>query len=98
MDKTLEAEAVLGNLVTAVQMLENCSEFTSLMPEVRVNLAYALPEAQTSQDIATVEGQLQPQRIALFIALLPFTVSYETAGNVAKRLTCPATALSLRQI
>lgn len=68
MDKTLEAEAVLGNLVTAVQMLENCSEFTSLMPEVvRVNLAYALPEAQTSQDIATVEGQFQPQLIALFI-------------------------------
>jgi predicted fused transcriptional regulator/phosphomethylpyrimidine kinase len=58
---------VLGNLVTAVQMLENRSEFISLIHEVRVNLAYALPEAQTSQDIATVEGQLQPQLIALFI-------------------------------
>ena len=71
-DKTLEAEVVLGNLVTAVQMLENRSEFISLIHEVRVNLAYALPEAQTSQDIATVEGQLQPKRIALFIVLLCF--------------------------
>ena len=53
MDKTLEAEVVLGNLVTAVHMLENRSEFTSLVPEIRVNLAYALPEAQTSQGIAT---------------------------------------------
>ena len=53
MDKTLEAEAVLGNLITAMQMLGYSSEFTSLMPKVRVNLAYALSEAQTSQDIAT---------------------------------------------
>ena len=67
MDKTLEDEAVLSNLVTAVQMLENRSEFISLIHEVRVNLAYALPEAQTSQEIATVDGQLQPQRIAFHL-------------------------------
>ena len=58
MDRTLEAEAVLGNLGTAMQMLENCLEFTSLIPEVRVNLAYALPEAQTTQDVAAVEGRI----------------------------------------
>ncbi|MDO9579294.1 MAG: thiamine-phosphate synthase family protein [Bacteroidales bacterium] len=36
----------------------NCPEFTALIPEVRVNLAYALPEAETSQDVAAVEGRI----------------------------------------
>ena len=58
MNKTVEAEVVLGNLVTAVHMLESCLEFTSLIPEVRVNLAYALREAETSQDVAAVEGRI----------------------------------------
>ena len=58
MSKTLKAEAILGNMVTAVHMLENCPEFTALIPEVRVNLAYALPEAQVSQDIAAVDGRI----------------------------------------
>ena len=58
MNKSAEAEAVLGNLVTAVQMLENCPEFTSLIPEVRVNLAYALRKAETPQDVAAVEGRI----------------------------------------
>jgi len=57
-NKSAEAEAVLGNLVTAVQMLENCPEFTSLIPEVRVNLAYALRKAETPQDVAAVEGRI----------------------------------------
>jgi hydroxymethylpyrimidine/phosphomethylpyrimidine kinase len=57
-NKTAEAEAILGNLVTAVHMLENCPEFASLIPEVRVNLAYALPEAQTPQDVAAIEGRI----------------------------------------
>ena len=58
MNKTVEAEAILGNMVTAVHMLESCPEFTSLIPEVRVNLAYALPEAETPQDVAAVEGRI----------------------------------------
>ena len=47
MDKVKQAETVLGNLVHAVEMLENCPEFAALVPEVRVNLVYALPEAKT---------------------------------------------------
>ena len=58
MNKTVEAEAILGNMVTAVHMLENCPEFISLIPEVRVNLAYALREAETPQDVAAVEGRI----------------------------------------
>jgi len=58
MSKTIKAEAVLGNLVEALNMLESCREFSFLIPEVRGNLAYALPEAQTSQDVAAVDGRI----------------------------------------
>lgn len=63
MSNTIEAEAVIGNLVMAVNMLENCSEFTALIPEVRVNLAYALNDAMTSEDgVAAVEGRITAVR------------------------------------
>jgi hydroxymethylpyrimidine/phosphomethylpyrimidine kinase len=58
MSKTIGAGAVLGNLVEALNMLETCREFSWLMPEVRVNLVYALPQAQTSQDVAAVDGRI----------------------------------------
>jgi len=58
MSKPIEAGAVLGNLVEALNMLETCREFSCIVPEVRVNLAYALPEAQTSQDVAAVDGRI----------------------------------------
>jgi len=53
-----EAEKVLGNLTLAVEMLENCPEFSRLMPEVRVNMVYALPGAKTSADVAAVDGRI----------------------------------------
>ena len=49
---------VLGNLVRAVAMLQNCAEFSLLMPEVRVNLVYALPGAKTSDEVAAVDGRI----------------------------------------
>ena len=47
-------DVVLGNLVSAVNMLQTCPEFTLLIPEVRVNLAYALADAKTPQEVAAV--------------------------------------------
>ena len=58
MKNTKQAEKVLGNLVHAVQMLQNCPEFSSLVPEVRVNLAYALPGAKTFDEVAAVDGRI----------------------------------------
>ena len=55
-------EAILGNLVVAVTMLEDCPEFALLIPEVRVNLVYALPGAKTRQDVAAVEGRITAVR------------------------------------
>ena len=53
-----ELEIILGNLAYAVSMLEDCPEFTSLIPEVRVNLVYALPGATTPSEVAGVEGRI----------------------------------------
>ena len=58
----MDKDAILGNLVTALNMLENCREFSLLIPEVRVNLAYALPGAKTRQDVAAVEGRITSVR------------------------------------
>ena len=53
-----EAEAILGNLVRALHMLEDCAEFTALIPEVRTNIAYALPDAQTPEAVAAFPGRI----------------------------------------
>jgi len=53
-----EAYAILGNLVTAVNLLQSCPEFTLLIPEVRVNIAYALPDARTPRQVAAVPGRI----------------------------------------
>jgi thiamine-phosphate diphosphorylase len=53
-----EAERVLGNLVMAVDLLEQCPEFAALIPEVRVNIVSALPGARTREDVAAVGGRI----------------------------------------
>jgi len=45
-------------MVRAVDILEKCPEFASLVPEVRINLVYALPGAKTRKDVAAVEGRI----------------------------------------
>ncbi len=51
-------ERVLGNLTYALGMLEDCPEFSKLIPEVRVNLVYALPQARTPEEVAAIEGRI----------------------------------------
>jgi hydroxymethylpyrimidine/phosphomethylpyrimidine kinase len=53
---------VLGNLVSAVNLLQGCPEFAALIPEVRVNLVYALPRAQTPQEVAAIDGRITAVR------------------------------------
>ena len=57
-NRTKEFEAILGNLVSAVNLLQGCPEFAPLIPEVRVNLVYALPDARTPREVAAVEGRI----------------------------------------
>lgn len=59
---TPQIELVLGNLAHAAAMLEECPEFASLIPEVRVNLVYALPGAKTPKEVAAVDGRITTAR------------------------------------
>ena len=58
MSRTEQEELILGNLLRAIEMLHNCPEFAHLMSEVRVNLAYALPEAKTPDEVAAIDGRM----------------------------------------
>ena len=58
MKKKDTAERILGNLVQAVNNLQGCREFSLLMPEVRVNLVYALPGAVSGKQVAAVDGRI----------------------------------------
>ncbi len=53
-----EMDRVLGNLVRAVKILEACPEFVDLIPEVRVNVVYALPNAKDIRDVAGIDGRI----------------------------------------
>jgi len=53
-----EKEIVLKKVKEAVRLLEKCKEFSHLMPEVRVNVVYALPNAKKPIDVAAVDGRI----------------------------------------
>jgi len=52
------AERILGNLTQAVNNLQGCREFSLLMPEVRVNVVYALPGAKSGREVAAIDGRI----------------------------------------
>lgn len=58
MADSLQKEKILGSVVTALNRLENCPDFALLMPEVRVNLVYALPDAKGPGDVAAIGGRI----------------------------------------
>ncbi len=58
MKKKNAAEIVIGNLCLAVERLQRCREFSMLMPEVRVNIVYALPGAGKSTEAAAIDGRI----------------------------------------
>ena len=58
MPKKEMAERVMGNLCIAVNYLQRCRDFSNLMPEVRVNIVYALPGAKSSSDVAAIDGRI----------------------------------------
>ena len=58
MKKKDTAERILGNLAQAVNNLQGCREFALLMPEVRVNVVYALPGAGTGRKVAAIDGRI----------------------------------------
>ncbi len=53
-----ETDAVIQKLNQAVQLIEGCAEFVLLVPEVRTNIVFALPDASTPADVAAVDGRI----------------------------------------
>ncbi|HUX99354.1 MAG TPA: thiamine-phosphate synthase family protein [Candidatus Deferrimicrobium sp.] len=51
-------EQILGNLVQAIEFLRECKGISELIPEVRMNIAYALPNAKSVADIAAIPGRI----------------------------------------
>ena len=68
---TNQDEVILGNLAHAVNMLQESAEFALLMPEVRVNLVYALPDARTAKDVAAIDGRITVVRGFPYASGLP---------------------------
>ena len=68
---TNQDEVILGNLAHAVNMLQESAEFALLMPEVRVNLVYALPDAKTAKDVAAIDGRITVVRGFPYASGLP---------------------------
>ena len=58
MNKKELAEKILGEVCIAVNDLQKCQDFSRLMPEVRVNIVYALPGAKNSSEVAAVDGRI----------------------------------------
>ncbi|MEM0054006.1 MAG: thiamine-phosphate synthase family protein [Nitrososphaeria archaeon] len=56
--KELEMDRILGNLVRAVHILESSEYFGLLIPEVRVNIVYAMEDAVRPEDVAGIDGRI----------------------------------------
>jgi hydroxymethylpyrimidine/phosphomethylpyrimidine kinase len=83
MNKAKEAEAILGNLVMALHMLEDCAEFSALIPEVRTNIAYALADAQTPQEVAAFPGRITVIRVYPHAVAAP---NWGASDHLARRI------------
>ncbi|HZD43337.1 MAG TPA: thiamine-phosphate synthase family protein, partial [Methanomicrobiales archaeon] len=53
-----EREEMYGRMCIAVDWIERCREFASLIPEVRTNFVYAASDAETPQDVLAVDGRI----------------------------------------
>ncbi|MDD4986104.1 MAG: thiamine-phosphate synthase family protein, partial [Dehalococcoidales bacterium] len=83
MEKAREAEAILGNLVMALHILEDCAEFSTLIPEVRTNIAYALPDSQTPQEVAAFPGRITVVRGYPHALTIPY---WGASDHLARRI------------
>ena len=64
-------EQILGNLVRAVEMLKASEVLAEFVPEVRMNIAYALPSAKSVNDVAAIPGRITTYKGLLIINNYP---------------------------
>ncbi|MGZ4849214.1 MAG: thiamine-phosphate synthase family protein [Halobacteriota archaeon] len=56
--KLEDAIEMRGKMAIALDILEQCVAFAALIPEVRTNLVYAKPHAQTTEDVLAIDGRI----------------------------------------
>ena len=108
MNVTEQSQMVMGNLVHAIEILHKCPEFSSLIPEVRVNMAYALPGAKTPDDVAAIDGRITTVRGYPYASGLPRwgasdhmarllieVRKYDTTINAGINFKCDSTIIEL---
>lgn len=54
----VERQRVLSNILDAVRMVETCECFVSVLPEVGSNIAMALPNAHSLEEVAGLTGRV----------------------------------------
>ncbi len=64
-------DSILGNLVRAVEVLKQCASLSELMPEVRMNIAYAIPKAKSISDVAAIPGRITAYKGVLMVPGYP---------------------------
>jgi hydrogenase expression/formation protein HypE len=58
MIKSKEEIEIFGKMSIAINMIENCAELVTLIPEVRTNLVYAKRGAKIVNDVLAVNGRI----------------------------------------
>jgi hydroxymethylpyrimidine/phosphomethylpyrimidine kinase len=53
-----EGFGMLGRMMAALEEIEGCREFASLIPEVRTNIVYARDRARTREDVLAIDGRI----------------------------------------
>jgi len=56
--KNKETSLLYGEILEAVEYIEKCREFTTILPEVRTNLVYAASDAKTPDDVVGIDGRI----------------------------------------
>ncbi len=64
-------DQIIGNLVRAIDLLQECKNLSEFIPEVRMNLAYCLPNAKSVEDVAAIPGRISTYKDQIIVSRYP---------------------------
>ena len=76
-------EQILGNIVRAIELLKAEIGICQLIPEVRMNIAYSLPNPKSVNDIAAIPGRISFYKTELIISKYP---AFGASDHLARAL------------
>ena len=101
MTRKEDREIVLGNIVTALHLIQKSRDFPLIIPEIRAGLAYATPWAKAPEDVAAIEGRIASVQgyprtvglpafgVSIAMAHTIFTLrEFDSSVNAAMNLKC----------